>query len=62
MSFVRCDRYHGYASGVIDYEVYNATTDLGQFEQTWYGSCLDYDSGFTGTPTIRRVRQRPNLP
>ena len=32
ITLVRCDRYHAYTSGVIDYEVYNATTDLGQYE------------------------------
>ena len=60
---MRRDCYHGYASGVIDYEVYNATTDIRQFEQTWYGNCLDYDSGFNWDPNDPAVYfSDPNLP
>ena len=63
ITLVRCDRYHAYTSGVIDYEVYNATTDLGQYEQTWYGNCLDYDSGFNWDPNDPAMYfGDPNLP
>ena len=41
VQFIRCNQFTTYETGYIVYEVYNSTTDLGQYTITYNGTCDD---------------------
>jgi hypothetical protein len=62
-TLIRCSQFVAYTEGENDYEVYDSTTDLGTYVETWTANCLDTTTEFTWNPSEpSQTYSDPNLP